>query len=1134
MDQNPFSSTPPSTASGENPPGDPVLPAVSIPDHELLRCIGRGSYGEVWLARNMMGLFRAVKIVYRKSFDNQRPFDRELSGIQKFEPLSRSHEGFVDVLHVGIKPGEYFYYIMELGDDEASGQNIQPGQYSPRTLAKSMEAEGRLTFDQCLKLGIALSQALAELHKHHLVHRDVKPSNIIFVNGVPKLADIGLVANTGEARSYVGTEGFIPPEGPGAPNADVYSLGKVLYECSTGKDRHDFPELPTLLDQFPDQDKLLELNEVILHACKADPADRYQTAWEMYSDLLVLANGNSVRRLKLLERRLATGKKVVGFSLAALVIIGVVLAQLYRERRAFLQERQRQIGANVAYGNSAVDAGDSLGALPYFAEALKLNQNAATSQDDRLRFASTLAHSPVLAQMWFFPDMVYGARFHPDGRRMLVSQVSGQAQLFDLLTRQPASPRFGPTNNLRGCSFSPDGRLVAAANEDSAAHVYRSEDGVELLQLEHPGPVFCTAFSPDGRHLATGCSDGVVRIWNLDSKEVERQFIGHQRNVLWVTFSHHGRWVASAGEDGNAFVWELATGQPFCPPFKHSSWVNHVSFSPDDAELATSSFDRKAHVWELASHREILPAMAHDDGIITVEFSPDGQRIATAGYDRILRLWSREGHEPDPYSPVFRFPDRVTFVTFASDGHRMLATCADGSVRLWDLAGCDVTSEPSRDVLSSAGRFRAATNEHGLQVQGMLSHSPPPAQLTDSLPDKLFFSGQENLLVTAKKLEGTNFLQSVKIFDVLKGRSLAPPFSIVQTFTNLALSPSGRLLLAWGGRYAQMWSVEDGQPASPLMMIDPPIAGAAFNPDGTRFAWWHTNQVEIRDSVTGMPCFPPLAHETFVKGAAFSPDGRSLLTYSSDGYFTKCSARIWDAATGGPTGMPIQHEDGVLFATFSPDGQRIVTASEDYTAGIWDAKTGRQLTPLLKHKNQVRGAAFSPDGNWIVTAAGSDARIWSAATGEPLTPPLRQAAMLSKACFAFDRRSLLTWDVSQAVRTWRLPTTEDSLDQLQRLAFLLNGGTVTPVGAAGTIPPDASKSIWDSLQTNRLAHTQITPGQIKAWHAFQIESYEFKKNWPVRDFHTRQLAALSEAGRHDPLKPLEPSADPGKADSARK
>src|SRR5712672_1278089 len=94
MDQDGITNNPaPAPADG--------LPPFPIPDHHLLRCIGRGSYGEVWLARNVMNLYRAVKIVRRQSFDSARPFERELSGIRKFEPVSRSHDGFVDILHVG-------------------------------------------------------------------------------------------------------------------------------------------------------------------------------------------------------------------------------------------------------------------------------------------------------------------------------------------------------------------------------------------------------------------------------------------------------------------------------------------------------------------------------------------------------------------------------------------------------------------------------------------------------------------------------------------------------------------------------------------------------------------------------------------------------------------------------------------------------------------------------------------------------------------------------------------------------------------------------------------------------------------------------------------------------------------------
>ncbi|HEU0010382.1 MAG TPA: protein kinase, partial [Verrucomicrobiae bacterium] len=251
-----------------------------IPDHQLLHRIGRGSYGEVWLARNKLGTLRAIKIIHRAAFEDARPFEREFKGIQKFEPISRSHEGLVDILQVGGTE-EYFYYVMELADSvfsnqcsvisdqssevtQASGStpplntDLLITDYSPRTLRSDLKRLGHLPVAECVRIGLLLADALAHLHQQRLVHRDIKPSNIIFVGGAPKLADIGLVADLGEARSFVGTQGFIPPEGPGTPQADLYSLGKVLYEASTGKDRQDFPELPENLRDLPDQDALIE------------------------------------------------------------------------------------------------------------------------------------------------------------------------------------------------------------------------------------------------------------------------------------------------------------------------------------------------------------------------------------------------------------------------------------------------------------------------------------------------------------------------------------------------------------------------------------------------------------------------------------------------------------------------------------------------------------------------------------------------------------------------------------------------------------------------------------------------------------------------------------------------------------
>ena len=128
-----------------------------------------------------------------------------------------------------------------------------------------------------------LTAALEFLHQQQLIHRDIKPANIIFVKGVPKFADIGLVtdiAGTGGV-SYLGTKGYIAPEGPGTPAADLYSLGKVLYEMSTGLGCGLFPELPSTLFQRSDHIEMLSLNAVILQACRQDPSQRYQSAAEM-------------------------------------------------------------------------------------------------------------------------------------------------------------------------------------------------------------------------------------------------------------------------------------------------------------------------------------------------------------------------------------------------------------------------------------------------------------------------------------------------------------------------------------------------------------------------------------------------------------------------------------------------------------------------------------------------------------------------------------------------------------------------------------------------------------------------------------------------------------------------------------
>ena len=304
--------------------GGPTAPPVQL-DYELLRMIGRGSYGTVWLVRDRAGRYCACKVVYREQFDNDHPYEREYAGIRRFEPISRADPGQLKILHVGRHDDAgYFYYLMELGDDAATGTDIHPEGYVPKTLRTELQHRGRLPMAECVQIGLSLCAALANLHGNALIHRDIKPSNIIFVKGKPKLADIGLVTDADVTISYVGTTGYIAPEGPTSAQADLYSLGKLLYELSTGLDRLEFPALPKTLGEVPDREELLEFNSVVTRACEAELRKRYLTAEEMAADLVLLKRGKSLRRTRRAKRRWAWTLRIAGA--VALLLLALAAA----------------------------------------------------------------------------------------------------------------------------------------------------------------------------------------------------------------------------------------------------------------------------------------------------------------------------------------------------------------------------------------------------------------------------------------------------------------------------------------------------------------------------------------------------------------------------------------------------------------------------------------------------------------------------------------------------------------------------------------------------------------------------------------------------------------------------------------
>ncbi|MBM3882664.1 MAG: hypothetical protein FJ387_23570 [Verrucomicrobia bacterium] len=1024
--------------------GLPEQPGCVVPDHDLIRCIGRGSYGEVWLARNIMGTYRAVKIVRRSAFADQRPFERELAGIRKFEPLSRSHEGLIDVLQVGQATDRtHFYYIMELGDDHQSGRTIDPAVYVPKSLARELKRSGRLPLQTCLQLGLTLSSALDHLHGNGLVHRDIKPSNIIFVDGVPKLADIGLVTEIGEARSYVGTQGFIPPEGPGSVQADLYSLGKVLYEMSTGNDRQEYPALPTDLDAFPDVAGALELNEVIVRACQPDPRQRYPSAEELHAELILLSHGKSIKRLRLLEQRVALLTKAAVATTVAVAVLGATYLQVSRARARAAALRQREVGALVVEGTHAMAAGDFSGALPALIGALRLDAgDAAREETHRTRLAAVLDHGPKLSRVWALEGQVSNAEFGLQGQSILTSVLDGQAQIWQTDTGAARGNPFGPGELLDRATWSPNGRWVATASQNQTATVWEATTGRALQTFAHPGQVYSATFHPTQDQLLTGCEDRQAHLWDLGAGTLTRTFSGHTDAVLTAQFSPDGQWVVTCSRDKTARLWQADTGRPAGLPWPHNSWVYSATFSPDSQRVVTAGFDRAARVFEVATGRLLLPLLKHRDAVYSAEFSPDGRHLLTASWDSTARLWDAETQQPVAANPVLWHGSRVMRATFHPNGQAVLTACIDGTVRLWDLSGTAKRPAARTNLFSSDGKRFLAPSPAGFFATDTLTGERASAEVR--LPwagaDVAWGAGGRHLIASSPEVLTTNVVPQLQIFDVASGQPVSPPLPHRGPLSHVVLSPDGSVCVTFEGRRAQAYRVATAQPMGPPITHDQTIAQVLLSPDRSRLVTLGTTTASVWSLATGNAVYGQLRHRYHLTHAAFSPDGRRLVTSTADDNLAPHAALVWDLATGRTIGAPLPHRDGVLHAAFSPDGTRLVTASEDFTAVLWDCESGVACFPPLLHDDHVYDAAFSPDGRWLATASRDrTARLWDARTGEPITPPLPHDDRVLRVRWLGGAQALFTTDRLGKSLVWPVSHDRRPLADLEALGDLLAG-----------------------------------------------------------------------------------------------
>ena len=268
---------------------------VDCGDWRLVCEIGRGAYGVVYAATNGKGERAAVKVCRRDDI-GEECYDRELRGVKLYRSIPPQDE-LVHMRELVEKPWG-FYTVMDLADDEFGEESSEEASYRPKTLAKVIDGEKALPLKECVTLGISLAKGLVALQRHHLLHRDIKPGNVIYIKGRPVLSDPGLVVEGSEAVSQVGTPSYTPPEGFTNDTGDIYSLGQTLKAASFGRRIEDLNKGPAI--EADTGARFFPLWWHILNkATDEDHSRRYQSAKALLRDLIVLRVKMVRERVKL-------------------------------------------------------------------------------------------------------------------------------------------------------------------------------------------------------------------------------------------------------------------------------------------------------------------------------------------------------------------------------------------------------------------------------------------------------------------------------------------------------------------------------------------------------------------------------------------------------------------------------------------------------------------------------------------------------------------------------------------------------------------------------------------------------------------------------------------------------------------